>query len=190
MDYVNQHGFHRADPTWLSGQVAAKWSWVLCDIPPLDYVEFRRLVQLVGGPNARISPRGFVVLTLAHFLKWPAAVAHFREELQELGESPEQGWSAAKLLDAFWHAVEAMDGLELAKMHESMSKKGRMHCGTGLVVHAQWLGILEKDGLEKDGDQEKAVVRELIRKLQPEGGGEKKSGDERERGGWGTGGGS
>ena len=80
LDYVNQHGFQKADPTWPSGlQVAAKWSWVLCDIPPLDYVEFRRLVQLVGAPDARISPRGFVAITLGQFLKWPAAVAHFRE---------------------------------------------------------------------------------------------------------------
>ena len=130
MDYVNQHGFYKVDPTWPSGlQVAAKWSWVLCDIPPLDYVEFRRLVQHVAGPDGRISPCGFVAITLGHFLKWPAAVSHFRNELEQLSSrTQEVRWSAKNLLEAFWHAVQAMDRKELPKMHASMSAKGRMSC--------------------------------------------------------------
>ena len=172
MDYVNQYGFHAVDPTWPVGlQVAAKWSWMLRDIPPLDYMEFRRLVQHVAGTEGRVSPHGFVAITLGHFLKWPAAVSHFRNTLENL-ELEQQRWSAKSLVDAFWHAVEAMDGQELPKMHASMSAKGRMHCLTGLVVHAQWLGILEKDdntegtAEEEEEEEEEKQASEQERRLQ------------------------
>jgi hypothetical protein len=141
LDYVNCHGFFKVDPTWPSGlQVAAKWSWALGNIPPLDYVVFERLVQQVAGRDGDILPDGFVALALGHFLKWPGAVCIYTSKLR----AQARPWGACGLLDAFWAAVVAMDGLPLATMHQGMSAKGRMHATTGLVVHAQHLGLIVK----------------------------------------------
>ena len=68
LDYVNKHGYYQVDQTWPPGlQVAAKWSWVLSDIPPLDYVEFRRLVKHVAGIEGRILRMGSWQLRSAFF---------------------------------------------------------------------------------------------------------------------------
>ena len=43
------------------------------------------------------------------------------------------------------------------QLYAALSAKGRTHCLTGLVVHAQWLGIIEKDDNTEDEEkQEKA----------------------------------
>jgi hypothetical protein len=142
LDYANVVGFHRVDPTWPSGlQVAAKWSWVLPDFPPLDFVVFRDLVADIAGRGGSIAPDGFVALVLGHALKWPPAVHCLRICLR----AEPRPWTAAVLLESFWKAVQSVDGLELPRMHRAMSSKGRMHAATGLVVHAQYLHLIEHE---------------------------------------------
>ena len=127
LDYVNDYGYHKVNPLWPSGlQIAAKWSLALHSIPPLDYVQFRLLVQDVAGTSGRVSKEGFVALAMGHFLKWPPAVAHFRGELakhqdimdisggdaqvalleqQESRRQEAPRWAALQLLGAFCSAV-------------------------------------------------------------------------------------
>jgi len=156
LDYCNAYGFFTVVPTWPAGlQVAAKWSWILCDIPPLDYTLFEELVQHVVGNDGVISRDGFVALALGHFLKWPPAV---RLYTLELTDQP-RPWEAPGLLHAFMAAVTAMDKQPLQIMHKSMSSKGRMHATTGLVVHAQFMGLIEKLDPQADDTLEKPVTK-------------------------------
>ena len=50
----------------------------------------------------------------------------------------------AGIVDALVGVLRDMGGQGLPKMHTRVSSKERMHCATGIIVHAQWLGLLHK----------------------------------------------
>ena len=90
---------------------------------------------------------------LAHFLKWPVAVCVLTKHLQALPRP----WGAGALFDAFWRGILAADKLTLDEMHAAMSR-GRMAAVTGLVVHGQRLGLLEKVDFKFDDSPQAAAA--------------------------------
>ena len=141
----NMHGRHSVPEAWpRSLKVAAKLGWLLVQNTPLDLLQWLEFADDLAARRA-----DFVVhcsdvawLFAAHCIKWPAPVHKFRSYALQACDA--QAGTAAGIVDALVRVLRDMSGNAFPLMHARMSTKGRMHCGTGIIVHSQWLGLLRK----------------------------------------------
>lgn len=140
-DFINAFGLQSIPGDWLPPlHIAAKLGWLFPEMPPLDFVAFRKLVEQLTA-NRPLEPASVVALFLAHCLKWPPAI---QEYASFLSKGPDE-LTPGGMLAAFCHALLAMDGRPFKVMHDSMSS-GRLHSKTGAAVNGQWLGLLDRPG--------------------------------------------
>ena len=143
--YCNMHGRHSLPEAWPpSLKVAAKLGWLLVQNTPLDYLLWLEFADALAARRA-----DFVVhcadvawLFMAHCIKWPVAVSRFHEHALRACDA--RAGTAAAIVDALVRVLRDLSGQAFPKMHARMSSKGRMHSSTGIIVHAQWLGLLRK----------------------------------------------
>ena len=143
--YCNMHGRQSLPEAWPpSLKVAAKLGWLLVQNTPLDY-----LLRLEFADALAVRRADFVVhcadvawLFMAHCIKWPVAVSRFHEHALRACDA--RAGTAAAIVDALVRVLRDLSGQAFPKMHARMSSKGRMHSSTGIIVHAQWLGLLCK----------------------------------------------
>ena len=139
------HGRHSVPEAWPpSLKVAAKLGWLLMQNTPLDFLQWLEFADDLAARRA-----DFVVhcsdvawLFMAHCIKWPVAVLKFRQYALRARDAG--AGTAAGIVDALVHVLRDMSGNAFPLMHARMSAKGRMHSGTGIIVHSQWLGLLRK----------------------------------------------
>jgi len=97
------------------------------------------MVQQVESLQSNVGCPAFnlVVMFLGHAIKWPPAVAKFRECLDEcLPKTPED------LVIILLKVIRFCDGQRWGRMLVDMNGQGRMWSSTGLSVHAVQLGLL------------------------------------------------
>ena len=81
-------------------------------------------------------------MVLAHALKWPPVVRHFREYLRgHMGPRSPLPTYDTILVDAFYDAVKWAGGKPFAEMHSTLSIAGRAHALTGVAVTAAQMGL-------------------------------------------------
>ena len=144
-DYCNMHGRHSLPETWPpSLKVAAKLGWLLMQNTPLDYLVWMDFADALAArrANSTVSSSDVTWLFMAHCIKWPVAVSRFHE--YALRACDARVGTAAAIVDSLVRVLRDLSGQAFPQMHARMSSKGRMHSSTGIIVHAQWLGLLRK----------------------------------------------
>jgi hypothetical protein len=153
-DYINEHGVHCIVPAWpRSLQLCARWAWAIIMIPPLDtafWTAWAREAWPVGAPPSVAS---IVWLFLGHCVKWPPAIDELHRAWQ-VARAQKKDEDPETIVAAIVSVIRALHGKPLVEMHAGMSKK-RMHATTGIVMHAQWMGILIAQDEENQGTQNK-----------------------------------
>ena len=145
-DFVTAQGsrsFEVADsPAW---KVVCRLNFLHKLLEPDDNVAWQEICRLFNAPEVGnpMDPIGVVILVLAHALKWPPVVRHFRDILKGRMSPSSLGLAtAAILVDAFYEAIVWADGKCLVAMHDILSVAGRAHSCSGAAVTAQQLGLI------------------------------------------------
>ena len=116
---------------------------------PDDVVAWSELGLRLPARPARggdVDAWSLTCLFVANATKWPAAV-RFLSQHVGFSLQPYSAQSAvSQISTALRDALCFMDGKSLSHVHENMSKCGRMHATTGLVIFATGLGLLAKEG--------------------------------------------
>ena len=128
-------------------------------LDPDDNVAFQEACREFNEPKAGslMDPLGIVILVIAHALKWPPVVRHFRSTLRDFIGRPSfvRASASIHLVDAIYDAVQWADGKRLTAMHAALSVAGRCHALTGVAVAAGQLGIVSS--IEPVGGEHAAI---------------------------------
>jgi hypothetical protein len=118
--------------------------WLLVQNTPLDYLLWLDFADALAARRADsvVHCADVAWLFMAHCIKWPVAVSRFR--YHTLRACDARAGTAAAIVDALVRVLRDLSGQAFPNMHARMSSKERMHSSTGIIVHAQWLGLLRK----------------------------------------------
>jgi hypothetical protein len=128
-------------------KVVARMAFVMDITVPDDIMAFSELAfRLPARParGAEVDAWSLTCLFVAHATKWPVAVRYLSQH-QGFRLRPQSAQSAvSQISTALRDAVCFMEGKQLHHVHANMSKCGRMHATTGLIIFAMGLGLLSK----------------------------------------------